>query len=378
MSQFSQSGLAMFFTGGVSLDAWIRTGNLKREAAIYESLAEEMRFVQIISYRGSKLEEQKNPFLKVKHKSYRWFRYPLLTSLIIAFKNFREFRKISVIKTNQLRGYQVPWMLKKLFRKKLLVRCGYLPKKWVLSEPHEKEDLIKVENLERNAFKAADLGIVTSSRDKNYLIESYNLPQEKIKVVPNYVESDLFKPLPNTKKKYTFVYVGRAGKQKNLEPFLRAFLRLKEKNPLISLALIGSCSEDKAILEMANQSENSIILFGSIPNENLPNILNESTIFVLPSLYEGHPKSLLEAMSCGLACIGTRVQGIEEDIEHLKTGFLSDLGEENLFLAMEILLKDPILQKKLGENARNYILQSYSFQKIYQLEKQIIESLVAK
>ena len=53
-------------------------------------------------------------------------------------------------------------------------------------------------------------------------------------------------------------------------------------------------------------------------------------VFILPSYYEGHPKVLLEAMSCGLPCIGTNVRGIREDVEHMKTGYLCETDHNSI------------------------------------------------
>src|SRR3546814_4760578 len=63
-------------------------------------------------------------------------------------------------------------------------------------------------------------------------------------------------------------------------------------------------------------------LHGNLPHQNLPEMINAGRIFVLPSSYEGHPKTLLEAMACGAAVIGTDVPGIREVIEDGRTGLL--------------------------------------------------------
>src|SRR3546814_20581124 len=63
-------------------------------------------------------------------------------------------------------------------------------------------------------------------------------------------------------------------------------------------------------------------LHGNLPHQNLPEMINAGRIFVLPSSYEGHPKTLLEAMACGPAVIGTDVPGIREVIDDDRPGLL--------------------------------------------------------
>jgi glycosyltransferase involved in cell wall biosynthesis len=110
----------------------------------------------------------------------------------------------------------------------------------------------------------------------------------------------------------------------------------------------------------------------------LPYVLNQAKVFILPSYYEGHPKALLEAMSCGLSCIGSDVTGIREDIEHIKTGYLCKTDYKNIANAMGIILSDESLQKTIGNNAREYILKKYSIERILKMELDVIQEVIDK
>ena len=76
--------------------------------------------------------------------------------------------------------------------------------------------------------------------------------------------------------------------------------------------------------------------------------LNRASAFILPSKYEGHPKSLIEAMSCGLPCIGSNVVGIKEDIRHKETGYLCNTDYQSIAEAIDIVLSDESLQRYMG------------------------------
>ena len=132
------------------------------------------------------------------------------------------------------------------------------------------------------------------------------------------------------------------------------------------------------IQDSLNQYKIDVTFKGNIPNYDLPYMLNQSKVFILPSHYEGHPKVLLEAMSCGLPCIGSDVSGIKEDIEHMKTGYLCKTGYRSIANAIETVLSDDSLQKTIGKNARDYILEKYSIDKILKMELDVIQEVIGK
>src|SRR3546814_21078926 len=93
-------------------------------------------------------------------------------------------------------------------------------------------------------------------------------------------------------------------------------------------------------------------------------MINAGRIFVLPSSYEGHPKTLLEAMACGAAVIGTDVPGIREVIEDGRTGLLCAPTAAALREAIERLLSDEPLRRRMGGNARQQIEMPASLDRV--------------
>ena len=88
----------------------------------------------------------------------------------------------------------------------------------------------------------------------------------------------------------------------------------------------------------------------------------------MPSFSEGNPKALLEAMSCGIACIGTNVKGINNIINHKQNGYLCEKSSNSIKEAILTLYKDINLRKKIAENARKFILDNCSLNSIVQKE----------
>lgn len=370
--------LTLFFTGGVSLNTWADVGNLDRELELYKRLSKQLKRINFVTYGGAKDKKYTGKLGDIKLLPTKWYSRQKFTILRLFLKYQHEFKDTSIIKTNQIYGSEVPIWFKKRFRKKLIVRCGYLYSRHTAKE-HKDEKLIKyAAKLERKAFSSADIGVVTSSWQRDIVMEKYNVNPEKIKIIPNYIATDVFKPYPETKKQHDLVFLARASNQKNIPNLLKAIHHLKTKNKSLSLLMIGGCSFDNKIKEMVNEYGLDVTFKGNVPNFDLPYSLNKAKVFILPSYYEGHPKTLLEAMSCGLPCIGSDVTGIREDIEHMKTGYLCKTDHESIANSIETVLSNKPLQKKIGKNARKYVSKKYSVDKILKMELDVIQKVIAR
>ncbi len=280
-----------------------------------------------------------------------------------------------ILKTNQIPGSEIAIWAKKKYGKKLITRCGYLYSRFMEGYTTNKLRVQRAYKLEKEAFTIADAGVVTSERDREWVIETHRLKPHKIHVIPNYVITDVFKPMPEIAKTYDLACVSKAAPQKNLGALLTAMHNLKQAGLDMSLLLIGSASQDRQLRQQAEDFGLSISYLNRVANFDLPTYLNQAKAFILPSLYEGHPKALLEAMSCGLPCIGTDVPGIRDDLRHQQNGYLCQTDPDSLAEAMQMVLSNPSLQRTLGENARRYVVDRYSLAAILDLELALIERL---
>jgi len=369
--------LTLFFTGGVSLKTWVEVGNLDRELEIYKKLSKKLKEVSMVTYGGNKDRKYVKNLERINLLSATWYNNRKLTILHLLLKYLTQIFESDILKTNQISGSEIPIWIKKHFDKKLIVRCGYLHSYIIKNQTKDQKTINKAVQLEKEAFSCADIGVVTSSWQRDIIIKEYNIKPEKIKVIPNYVITNIFTPHPEIEKKYDLIFVGRSGSEKNLSNLLKAIQYLRKKDKDISLLMVGGCCDNNEIRETVNQYMLNVTFKGNIPNYNLPYMLNQSKIFILPSHYEGHPKALLEAMSCGLPCIGSDVTGIKEDIEHTKTGYLCKTDYKSIANAIEIILSDDLLQKKIGNNARKYILKKYSIDRILEMELNVIQEVIS-
>lgn len=173
---------------------------------------------------------------------------------------------------------------------------------------------------------------------------------KNIKVIPNAVRPI---NLPNNplKKEQIVVTCGRLSKEKGHIYLIRAFALLKASDWV--LHIIGDGNERRKLeVEAAHLGiENKVIFHGHL--KEFSEIYQKSSIFVLPSLYEGFPNALLEAMSTPIACISTNcIAGPSDIIEHNNNGILVELGSaEALREALERLMKSEVLRNRLAAEA---------------------------
>ncbi|MCP8310249.1 MAG: glycosyltransferase family 4 protein [Candidatus Methylarchaceae archaeon HK01M] len=370
--------LTLFFTYGKSLKTWADVGSLDRELELYKRLAKILKEVNIVTYGGRKDKLYIKSLGEINLLSITWYPNLKWTILNLLLRYLPQIYKSSILKTNQIKGSEVPLWFKKRFGKKLIVRCGYLYSYFEKKQSKNKKIISNAIRLERDVFLSADISIVTSSWQRNIVIKSYNIKPEKIRVIPNYVITDVFKPHPGVQKKYDLIFVGRAGSQKNIGNLLKAIQYLKKKGRSISLLMVGGCCYDNEIKQTVDHYALDVTFRGNVPNFDLSHILNQAKVFILPSYYEGHPKTLLEAMSCGLPCIGSDVVGIREDIEHMKTGYLCKTDYESIANAIETVLSDESLQNIIGNNAWKYILKRYAIDRILRMELDVIKEVISK
>ena len=367
----SDKKLVLFFTAGMSLKKWSDGGMLSREVKIYNELAKHFDKIYFLTYGGEEEKEYKNflaPNIEILYNKRRinLFIYSFLAPLI----HRKAMKKVDILKTNQMLGSWTAVIAKVLFGKKLVVRQGYQLSAFSKERGFIRRFLSTI--IEFFSYRAADKIIVTSQRDKDFIVEKYTVNREKIVVIPNYVDTETFRPLGCEKESERIIFVGRLVEQKNLFSLIDAV-----KGSDIKLVLIGKGPLEGALKKKVKEEGIENVAFaGVVPNERLPEELNKSEIFMLPSLYEGNPKTLLEAMACGLPVIGTNVVGIKEVVKHKKNGYLCENSTDSIEEAIREVMTNENLRHKLAVNARDTIIKNYSLEKIVDRELKLYDGLL--
>lgn len=158
--------------------------------------------------------------------------------------------------------------------------------------------------------------------------------------------------------------VGRFRDKKGLEYLLDACADLKQILP-ITLLLVGDFAErERPYWEAAirdSDMENNTVLTGMVPRNEGMAYLRYMDVYTIPSLHDGCPNALLEAMLAGRAIVGTSVDAIGEILEHDRNGLVVSPGSSNeLKTAIFKLATSPELRQRLGENAQTTVRQKLS------------------
>lgn len=178
-------------------------------------------------------------------------------------------------------------------------------------------------------------------------------------VVYNGVDSEKFFPETKPSPQLQLLSVGNLIAIKRHTLLLRAFARVLRDVPDCSLQIIGDGPEREKLGQLATELgiANSVHFSGRQSRDYVAEAMRRCAIFVLPSTYEGLGCVYLEAMACAKPAIGCRGQGIEEIIEHGKSGMLiTPENEHELSNSMLTLLRDKELRQEMGKNARAKIL----------------------
>ena len=210
-----------------------------------------------------------------------------------------------------------------------------------------------------------DRVIVFSHLQRRFLIR-LGVPASRLVVIPNGVDVQKYAPGFSSFKqeigaKRVFLYQGRISPEKNVESLLKAWKQAR-MDVHSKLVIVGNHGPFAASLAPFYGSEHGIEWLGFIADEQRRiEILQGSDVFVLPSLVEGLSLSLLEAMSCGVACVATDVGADGEVLEQEAGVILS----RNQPISTQLKTLLPLLQEhqqwttSLGNNARRRVEERY-------------------
>jgi len=209
--------------------------------------------------------------------------------------------------------------------------------------------------------------LITGSEEmKKGYANRYNLKPEKIKVMPNWLNLERFQPSGkknNAVKNILFVHW--LSKRKGVDMIVPIVLKLKQTIPDFKLTVIGHGPYKEKLLEEVkeNNLENLITVLGGVPQKEVVEHYDRSDIFIMPSMEEGFPRVLLEAMAMGVPYVATDVGAVREMSPETAQRFLTRPGEVEKFVQkIEVLMTDQKTYKKFRdeelEHIKNYSLEN--------------------
>lgn len=183
-------------------------------------------------------------------------------------------------------------------------------------------------------------------------------PDQKIDVIYNGINTDIFKPDAELKDKEKFIITlggTRVTARKGIKYLIEAVHKLSNKYSNIYVTVIGEGDERESLEELARQLEveDRIKFLGRLDNKKILPYYQEASAFVLPSLNEGMSNAMLEALASGLPIIATDTGGTKELVTDGENGFIIKMKDsQDIADKIEILIRDEDLRCRMGESSR--------------------------
>lgn len=308
---------------------------------------------------------------------YKWFgrnlfhkieKYPFFDFLYLTpYLFIRTFwwlifnhKKIDIIHSQGLNAGLIGAILKRIFRKKLIV------------------SIHAIYEIKNNSFTAKWIVKILNYSDKVLTLSNasykqmlfFGINKNKLAVFKYWADLNKFKPLKKntlrkkTNNKFIVLFVGRLIAKKGI----KILVETAKKLPQINFIFIGVGPED-VYLKAQQKLIKNISFLGSLANYKLTYYYNMASVLCMPSLYEeGFGRSAMEAVACGLPVIGSISGGIPEALDN-KVSLLVEPTIDNLTKAINKLFKNKKLYNKLVQNCRQYAQKNFSNKNIKLITK---------
>ena len=205
-----------------------------------------------------------------------------------------------------------------------------------LTCPTENASELRLEN-EKKLAKLCDQIVLPTKKEKEHLIEYYNAPVDKIRIIPCGVNLELFKPMDKLSVRRhlalpmddpIILYVGRFAPIKGLDRLLKSFSYLtRPSRP--RLVMVGGDGKHSPMLRQLQSKatafhiQDRLTFAGRVDQETLPEYYSAADVLVVPSDYESFGLVALEALACGTPVVTTSVGAMEDIVKEGVTGYVA-------------------------------------------------------
>lgn len=293
-------------------------------------------------------EQYNNKIIKVQYVKGLTLFYSTISYHNI--KKLIERENIELIHSHMV----LPWayILRNIKAKKIITCHG--------SDVYPKKNFF-MNRLINDAFKKSDLIVSPSKWLATFIKEKYGY---STKIIPNGVDTKLFRPINIESKDKVILFVGRFIELKGIELILSIASKLKD----YEFWFVGS----GPLASKINLPNTKILGFGN--KEDLVKLYNQATLCLFPSQRENFPLVGLEAMSSGALVISTEL-GFSEYILDMKNGIIASYNEQDIINKIKLVTEDDELRNKLKYNARQTALKfdiQFMIEKYYKIYKELL------
>ncbi|MCK9594892.1 MAG: glycosyltransferase family 4 protein [Candidatus Omnitrophica bacterium] len=245
--------------------------------------------------------------------------------------------------------------------------------------------------LSRKVFPCKAMATIAISESvRDHLINDFGYDQAGLRLVYNGIDTEKlklqdFKSRKDVKREFGLKdgpvvgIVARLSEVKGQAYLIRAMKLALNKVPDAQLFIVGEGRTEKGLKRLVREQGMSDSVVFLAKSQNIPQVLYVMDVFVMPSLNEGLGLGLMEAMAWAKPVIGSRVGGILNLVSHGQNGLLVNPADvPGLCSAIVELINDPVKASSLGNNARIFVNQRFSMEKMVVETERIYQECVDK
>jgi glycosyltransferase involved in cell wall biosynthesis/SAM-dependent methyltransferase len=370
--------LVLAFSDGVSLRVWADTGLIDREWELYRRLAPLVGRIILATYGKADDAEflarlAPGVGLVCNATGLKPEEYVRILPRLIADQLGPDCRSV-IVKTNQMSGGDAATAIAGALRAPgrtvaLIARGGYLWSQFAAWEGGAASpNALAAGEREGRLCRAADLVVGTTRQMVDDLAWRHAVPESRLAVIPNYV-------LPGDTRREVerapnvILFAGRLVPQKRIDRLIEAVSCLRPAlRETVTLSIVGDGPLQAQLAKQAQDSGVRVSFEGRMPHEQLLERMRRCTLYAQTSSYEGHPKTVIEAMSVGTPVLLCDTPGLRGLVRHGANGLCVAPDIDAVAFALEGLLDDADWRRSLGEAAAAHAAASFGLDHIVDLE----------
>jgi len=232
---------------------------------------------------------------------------------------------------------------------------------------HGLHDLFDFRTMLRNKVRHARFAVLISEYNRQHVVRDCDpADAAKLHVVRTGTDVERLSRVPRQPEKGLLVTVARLSAEKGLTYMVEALSLLRQRGVRARWSVAGEGAERGALEAKVRELGlgGEVTLWGAIAAEEVAPLVARAEVFVLPSLFEGLPVTLMEAMALRVPVVSTAITGIPELVRDGRTGLLAQPRDPTgLADAIERLLKDPELAGRLAENGYRLVREEFDLRR---------------